>query len=82
VRAEFFWAQCQKCFSGHSGKRGTLERRWFAPLLAALRAQRIGMITVRVPDAVPGAGFETVRGDLRRFWRRPRPIGKCAGRTA
>lgn len=53
-----------------------LERRWFAPLLGALRAQRIGMITVRVPDAVPGAGFETVRGDLRRFWRRPRPIGR------
>jgi hypothetical protein len=55
-----------------------LERRWFAPLLAALRAQRIGMVTVRVPDAAPGAGFETVRGDLRRFWRRPRPIGRHA----
>ena len=60
----------------------TLERHWFAPLLAALRAQRIGMITVRVPDAMPGAGFETVRGDLRRFWRRPRPIGKYAGHNA
>lgn len=55
-----------------------LERRWFAPLLAALRAQRIGMVTVRVPDAAPGAGFETVRGDLRRFWRRRRPIGRYA----
>ena len=28
-----------------------LERRWFAPLLAALRAGRIGMVTVQVPDA-------------------------------
>ena len=56
----------------------SLERRWFAPLLGALRAQRIGMLTVRVPDTEPGAGFETVRGDLRRFWRRRRPIGSYA----
>jgi hypothetical protein len=49
-----------------------LEERWFAPLLAALRAGRIGMLTAHVPEA--GASFETVRGDLRRFWRRPRPL--------
>jgi hypothetical protein len=49
-----------------------LEREWFAPLLAALRSGRIGMVTVRVPDA--GVAFETVRGDLRRFWRRPKPL--------
>jgi len=55
-----------------------LERLWFAPLLAALRAGRIGMVSLRVPDAAPGAGFETVRGDLRRFWRRPRAIGHYA----
>jgi hypothetical protein len=55
-----------------------LERQWFAPLLAALRAERIGMVTLRVPDAAPGASFETVRGDLRRFWRRPRAIAHYA----
>lgn len=49
-----------------------LEAKWFAPLLAALRAGRIGMLTVRVPDA--GASFETIRGDLRRIWKRPRPL--------
>lgn len=49
-----------------------LEAQWFAPLLAALRAGRIGMLTVQVPDA--GASFEIMRGDLRRFWRRPRPL--------
>jgi hypothetical protein len=49
-----------------------LETQWFAPLLAALRAGRVGMLTVQVPDA--GASFELVRGDLRRFWRRPRPL--------
>jgi len=50
----------------------SLEQRWFAPLLAALRAGRIGMVTLHVPDA--GASFETIRGDLRRFWRRPKTI--------
>jgi hypothetical protein len=49
-----------------------LEEQWFAPLLEALRGGRIGMLTTHVPDA--GASFETVRGDLRRFWRRPRPL--------
>jgi len=49
-----------------------LESEWFAPLLAALRAGRIDMLTVHVPDA--GLAVETVRGDLRRFWRRPRAL--------
>jgi hypothetical protein len=54
-----------------------LEARWFAPLLAALRSGRIGMVTLRVPDA-GGAAFETIRGDLRRFWRRPRALERYA----
>jgi hypothetical protein len=49
-----------------------LEREWFAPLLAALRALRVGMVSIHVPDT--GASFETIRGDLRRFWRRPRAL--------
>jgi hypothetical protein len=53
-----------------------LERDWFAPLLAALRAGRIGMATLHVPDA--GAAYETIRGDLRRFWRRPKALGRYA----
>jgi hypothetical protein len=55
-----------------------LERLWFAPLLARLRDGRIGMLSLGVPDAAPGAAFEIVRGDLRRFWRRPRPLGHYA----
>jgi hypothetical protein len=50
-----------------------LEKSWFAPLLAALRAGEVGMVTVHVPDSLD-ACFETVRGDLRRFWRRPRAL--------
>ena len=53
-----------------------LERGWFAPLLAALRSGRAGMVTLHVPDAA--ACFETVRGDLRRFWRRARPLERYA----
>ncbi len=53
-----------------------LESGWFAPLLAALRAGRAGMLTVHVPDAA--ASFETVRGDLRRFWRRRRALQRYA----
>lgn len=54
----------------------SIERDWFAPLLQALRAGRVGMITLRVPDA--GHSWETTRADLRRFWRRPRPLAAYA----
>jgi hypothetical protein len=51
-----------------------LEVRWFAPLLEALRTQRIGMLTLHAPDATEALSIETVRADLRRFWRRPRAL--------
>jgi len=61
----------------HAERLAAMEARWFAPLLDALRHGRIDMVTVRAPDA--GVSHETVRGDLRRFWRRARPLGTyCA----
>jgi len=51
-----------------------LEVRWLAPLLEALRTQRIGMLTLHVPDATESLSIELVRADLRRFWRRPRAL--------
>jgi hypothetical protein len=51
-----------------------LERDWFSPVAAALRENRAGMVTIHVPDAARALSVETVRGDLRRFWRRPRPL--------
>ncbi|MSQ54399.1 MAG: hypothetical protein EXR31_03420 [Betaproteobacteria bacterium] len=51
-----------------------LEAQWMAPLLAALRTDRIHMLTLHVPDATEARGYELARGDLRRFWRRPRPL--------
>jgi len=58
-------------------RAGVLEERWFAPLLAALKTGRVGMVTVHVPDA--GVSTETTRADLRRFWRRARPLAAWAG---
>ena len=55
-----------------------LERGWFAPLLGALRSGRIGMVTVHVPECPGPSAFETIRGDLRRFWRRPRALERYA----
>jgi hypothetical protein len=51
-----------------------LEEEWFAPISAALRAGRVGMVTIHVPDAGGSLSVETIRGDLRRMWRRPRPL--------
>ena len=51
-----------------------LERDWFAPLLARLRQGRVGMVTIHVPDGAECVAYETIRGDLRRFWRRPKAL--------
>jgi hypothetical protein len=62
----------------HQSALADLEQRWFAPLLGALRAGRIGMVTLHVPDGAEEVSFETIRGDLRRFWRRAKPIAHYA----
>jgi hypothetical protein len=56
-----------------------MERDWVAPLLQALRDHRIGMLTCHLIAAQGGGNqgglsVETVRSDLRRFWRRVRPL--------
>ncbi len=53
-------------------RASALEELWFAPLLAALRGGRVGMVSVHVPEA--GRTAETIRADLRRFWRRARSL--------
>jgi hypothetical protein len=60
----------------HIERIAALESGWFSPLLEALRSDRIGMVSVHVPDA--GDRYETVRSDLRRFWRRARPLAAYA----
>jgi len=56
----------------------SLDEAWFAPLLAALRSGRIGMLTLHAPEE--GFSVEAARRDLHRFWRRPRPLTPHAHR--
>lgn len=53
-----------------------LEADWCAPLLAALRSDRIGLLSLHAPEQ--GLSFEIARGDLRRFWRRARAVASHA----
>jgi len=55
-----------------------LERDWFTPLLDALRADRIGMVTLHAIGAGGTLDAETTRQDLRYFWRRPKPVAAYA----
>lgn len=64
----------------HAARLVAMETDWFSPLLAALKSGRVGMITVHLPEA--GLSIETARGDLRRFWRRPRPVAAYAAKAA
>ncbi len=46
--------------------------RWLVPALRALRAGNASGIVI---DPCNGQRWDIGRGDLRRFWRRPRPLG-------
>src|SRR6266851_4948454 len=69
--------------TGHSReRRAALERDWFGPLLAALRSGRIDMLTLSLPGADSLLEVETVRSDLRHFWRLKRPLANYLGSRA
>lgn len=51
-----------------------MERDWFEPLLAALLAGRIGMLSLHLLGERARLEVETVRSDLRYFWRRKKPL--------
>jgi len=55
-----------------------LERDWFGPLLAALKSGRIGMLTLQLCGVDSLLEVETVRSDLRYFWRRRKPLSSYA----
>ena len=60
------------------GCSAALERDWFLPLLAALKSGRIGMLTLHLCGADSLLEVETVRSDLRHFWRLRRPLSAYA----
>lgn len=49
----------------------SLDERWLSPLLAALRSGELASLTLH---AERGAGRRLVRANLRRWWRRRRPL--------
>lgn len=51
-----------------------LERDWFEPLLAALREGRLGMLSLCFSGRSSLLEVETVRADLRYFWRARKPL--------
>jgi hypothetical protein len=53
-----------------------LDREWFTPLLAALRAGRLRELRLYPAD---GSVYRVKRGDLWRFWRRQRPLAGSKG---
>lgn len=55
-----------------------LERDWFAPLLEALKQERIGMLSLHALGTGGAFSAEVARGDLRRFWRRVKPLAAYA----
>ena len=57
-----------------SPQAAALERDWFEPLLAALEGGRIGMLSLVLGGGNSMLEVETVRSDLRHFWRARKPL--------
>ena len=57
-----------------SPSSAALERDWFGPLLAALERGRIGMLSLVLAGRDSLLEVETVRSDLRYFWRTRKPL--------
>jgi hypothetical protein len=56
-----------------------LERSWFTPLWAMSRQGRFDQITLTTIGEGRSKNFTARRADLRKFWRRTKPISIYAG---
>jgi hypothetical protein len=57
----------------------TLDEQWINPLLAALRAKKIDTLALAACNSENLLASTTAPADLRRFWRRARPLAAYAG---
>jgi hypothetical protein len=64
--------------SGPAGRLARLEREWFAPLLAALRAGALNELVLSTHHLAHQVRFAASRLDLRKFWRRAVPLASLA----
>ena len=51
-----------------------IERDWFAPLLAALKAKRIRRLLISAPGDKHSLEISVEAGGFWKFWRKPRPL--------
>lgn len=51
-----------------------IERDWFAPLLAALKAKRIRRLLISAPGDRHSLEISVEAGGFWKFWRKPRPL--------
>ena len=51
-----------------------LDAEWLAPAVDALRQRRLTRVTLVADGEAGGFELTLTRGDLRRFWRKPRPL--------
>jgi len=56
----------------------TLDRRWFSPILGALRSGRLSAVVLHALGAERSVSAALNRGDLLRFWRLRRPLASYA----
>jgi hypothetical protein len=56
-----------------------LEKDWFAPMLAALRAGRLARLDLHLAGTQAVRTFSVTRNDLYKFWRRPKKLEEYLG---
>jgi hypothetical protein len=62
----------------YRGAITALEKRWFAPLRAALSMGKIKQLRIEAPTAYALLAWECQRSDLWKVWRRPQPLAAIA----
>jgi hypothetical protein len=62
----------------YRGAVAALEKRWFAPLHAALSAGKIRQLRIEASTAYALLAWECRRSDLWKVWRRPQPLAGIA----
>lgn len=70
-------AQYEDAYGWREGLK-RLERDWFTPLEESLRQKRFDHITLTALGECTTKNFAASRGDLRKFWRRSKPVSTYA----
>jgi hypothetical protein len=69
VLTELATATAHQDSSAWRERLASLEARWFAPMLAALRERRVSRLSIVTPGEASCCRFDTTSRDLLKFWR-------------